>query len=70
MQKLRYPGNHEVIFVDDGSTDQTQEILEHFPEVRNIFQKNMGLSYARNVGMEAARGEIVAQCRSAFHEQS
>ena len=44
----------EVIFVDDGSTDSTQEILEKFPWVRNIQQKNMGLSYARNVGMDAA----------------
>ena len=59
MQKLRYPGEYEVVFVDDGSTDHTQEILKQFPEVRNIHQKNMGLSYARNVGMEAARGEIV-----------
>ena len=59
MEKLRYPGSYEVIFVDDGSTDGTQKILEKFPSVRNIRQKNMGLSYARNVGMEAAKGEIV-----------
>ena len=59
MQKLRYPGEFEVIFVDDGSTDNTQEILQQFPWVRNIRQKNKGLSFARNVGMEAARGEIV-----------
>jgi glycosyltransferase involved in cell wall biosynthesis len=59
MEKLRYPSDYEVIFVDDGSTDRTQTILEKFPWVRNIRQKNMGLSYARNVGMEAAKGEIV-----------
>jgi len=59
MEKLRYPGEYEIIFVDDGSTDNTQEILRKFPSVRNIRQKNMGLSYARNVGLEAARGEIV-----------
>ena len=59
MQKLRYPGEYEVIFVDDGSTDNTPEILKKFPWVRNIRQKNMGLSHARNVGLEAARGEIV-----------
>ena len=59
MKKLRYPGEYEVVFVDDGSTDNTQEILKQFPWVRNIQQKNRGLSYARNVGMEAARGEIV-----------
>ncbi len=59
MEKIRYPGEYEVVFVDDGSTDNTQEILKQFPWVRNIRQKNMGLSYARNVGMEAAKGEIV-----------
>ena len=58
MERLRYP-NYEVIFVDDGSTDNTQEILRKFPWVRNIRQKNMGLSHARNVGMKAARGEVV-----------
>jgi glycosyltransferase involved in cell wall biosynthesis/exo-beta-1,3-glucanase (GH17 family) len=59
MQRLRYP-DYEVVFVDDGSTDHTQEILAKFPWVRNIRQKNMGLSYARNVGMNAAKGEIIA----------
>jgi glycosyltransferase involved in cell wall biosynthesis len=58
MERLRYP-EYEVVFVDDGSTDHTQQIVRKFPWVRNIRQKNMGLSYARNVGMEAARGEII-----------
>jgi glycosyltransferase involved in cell wall biosynthesis len=58
MEHLNYP-DYEVIFVDDGSTDCTQEILKKFPWVRNIRQVNMGLSYARNVGLAAARGEIV-----------
>jgi len=58
MEKLRYP-DFEVVFVDDGSTDRTQEILEQFPWVRNIKQKNMGLSHARNVGMNAATGDVI-----------
>ena len=58
MERLKYP-EYEVVFVDDGSTDGTQEILKKFPWVRNIRQKNMGLSYARNVGMNAARGEVI-----------
>ncbi|GIW77288.1 MAG: hypothetical protein KatS3mg104_2351 [Phycisphaerae bacterium] len=59
MEKIRYPGEYEVVFVDDGSKDNTQEILKKFPWVINIQQKNMGLSYARNVGMHAATGEII-----------
>jgi len=58
MEKLRYP-DYEVIFIDDGSTDNTQDIVAKFPWVRNIKQKNMGLSYARNVGMNAATGEVI-----------
>lgn len=59
MERLRYP-DYEVIFVDDGSTDATPDILQRFPWVRYIRQQNMGLSYARNVGLAAAEGEIVA----------
>jgi glycosyltransferase involved in cell wall biosynthesis len=59
MRRIRYPGEYEVIFVDDGSTDNTQQILRKFPEVRNIRQKNMGLSFARNVGMQQATGQII-----------
>ena len=58
MRRINYP-DYEVVFVDDGSTDRTQDIVTRFPEVINIKQKNMGLSYARNVGAHAATGEVV-----------
>jgi GT2 family glycosyltransferase len=58
LERLNYP-DYEVVFVDDGSTDHTQDILRRFPWVRNIKQTNMGLSHARNVGLHAARGQIV-----------
>lgn len=59
LQKLRYP-NYEIVFVDDGSEDDTQKIMKNFPEVKNIIQKNKGLSAARNVGAKESSGEIIA----------
>ena len=59
LEKLTYP-DYEVIVVNDGSTDRTREISESYPYCRIISQENKGLSVARNVGAEAASGEIVA----------
>ncbi len=56
---LDYP-DFEVILVDDGSTDNTREIAKKFPSVRVIHQSNQGLSAARNAGLQAATGSIVA----------
>ncbi|MDO8433958.1 MAG: glycosyltransferase [Candidatus Binatus sp.] len=59
LRKLDYP-NYEVVIVDDGSRDSTAEISMDFPEFRLIRQSNKGLSVARNVGLHAARGELIA----------
>ncbi len=59
LEALDYP-DYEVIVVNDGSQDRTLEISEGFPFCRIISQPNKGLSVARNVGAEAATGEIVA----------
>ena len=51
----------EVIVVDDGSTDNTQETLARdFPDVTTIRQENAGVSAARNVGIARAKGEWIA----------
>ena len=52
---------HEVIVVDDGSTDNTRALLaSDFPEVRYIYQQNHGVSHARNTGIRAASGDWIA----------
>jgi GT2 family glycosyltransferase len=60
LKNLNYP-DYEIILVDDGSTDHTQQICRRFPNVHYIrHEKNLGLSVARNTGIAAATGEIVA----------
>lgn len=59
LVELDYP-DYEVIVVDDGSDDRTPEIVREYPGVRAIRQQNLGLSVARNVGIAAATGEIIA----------
>ena len=53
---------YEVIVVDDGSTDSSAEIARGH-DVRLIRTDNRGLSAARNGGLAAAAGEIVAYTR-------
>jgi GT2 family glycosyltransferase len=59
MRSIDYP-DYEVILVDDGSTDNTRAVAARFPEVRAIHQPNLGLSEARNVGLRATTGAVVA----------
>jgi len=58
LSKVRYP-NFEVIVVDDGSSTPMEPIVASYG-FRTIRTPNRGLSAARNSGMEAAAGEIVA----------
>ena len=58
LQQLEYP-DYDVIVINDGSTDATARIARSFG-VRVISTPNHGLSAARNLGLMASRGEIVA----------
>ncbi|MCA8998470.1 MAG: glycosyltransferase family 2 protein [Planctomycetaceae bacterium] len=52
---------HEVIVVDDGSRDNTSDVVEKFaPQVRLIRQENAGPSAARNHGIREATGDWIA----------
>ena len=54
----------EIILVNDGSTDNTEEVATRYPEVRYIYQKNQGIAAARNTGLVESCGEYVV-----FHNQ-
>lgn len=50
----------ELIVMDDGSTDNTSQVVSKFPDVLlHRLQKNSGVSAARNLGIRQARGEFI-----------
>ncbi len=53
--------NLELIFVDDGSTDRSREIIGGTPgKIRYLRQENSGPAAARNRGLEIAEGDVLA----------
>jgi glycosyltransferase involved in cell wall biosynthesis len=61
----------EVIVIDDGSTDVTSRIQQDFPSIIYRYQKNSGVSSARNLGISLCSHEWIAFLDSddAWHEE-
>ena len=58
-------GDFEMIIVDDGSTDNTKQVIEpylknHPLKIKYIYQQNGGVSVARNTAVKNALGEFIA----------
>src|SRR5690606_19308537 len=56
--------NVEVLVVDDGSVDVTEQTVLRFPSVRYIKQSHAGQAAARNNGLKHSRGTIIANLDS------
>ena len=58
------PPEHEILVVDNNSTDNSRRIVERFAtshqQLRYVFEASQGLSYARNTGIAHTSGPIVA----------
>jgi len=54
----------ELLIIDDGSTDNTKEIVEEFvkkdPRIKYFYQENKGQGAARNLGIRESKGEYIA----------
>lgn len=59
-----YPGELEIILVDDGSTDKSLSICNYYSlkdkKIKTIHKENGGVSSARNVGIIASSGDYIA----------
>lgn len=49
----------EIIVINDGSTDASQEIIDSYPEIINIKTDNQGVAAARNTGIKLAKGNWI-----------
>jgi glycosyltransferase involved in cell wall biosynthesis len=69
LQKQVWSKPWEILFVDNGSTDRTLEIVESYraqlPNLKVVDASHKkGSSYARNIGVKEAKGELILFCDS------
>jgi len=50
----------EILVMDDGSSDETEEVVKSFSEVKYHYQENLGVALARNNAVKKAGGEVIA----------
>jgi len=51
--------HHEILVIDDGSTDDTREVAARFDKVKYFYQENRGLASARNAGIRESKGDLL-----------
>ena len=52
--------NTDIIVVDDGSTDNTKEIVQQYKDIKYFYIEHKGISFARNTALEKSKGEYIA----------
>ena len=67
--------NFELIIIDDGSTDNSKEVIERYeshPKIDVIFQLNKGLNVTNNIALRAAKGNYIVRLDADdyFHPQA
>jgi cellulose synthase/poly-beta-1,6-N-acetylglucosamine synthase-like glycosyltransferase len=54
------PAEHEIVVVDNASTDETASIAGHYPGVTVIREPRKGITFARQAGLAHSHGDLVA----------
>src|SRR5260370_15001358 len=63
LTRLKYPVPWELVIVDNGSKDETQDVIKNYREsllLKTVIEPQAGASRARNGGWELSQGDIVA----------